>query len=489
LGEEHWAYAAGGVLMHNIVSKSVFGPSFSRLDAEYVEKSAVEREVLVVSGYGGTGLAQLVQNATPAAEDVQAQTAAETYQENGAVRYIAIDSVDTEDGLSFEATYDSEADLPSRAKHLVGPGDILVSNVRPNRGAVALVRDDQAGAIASSGFTLVRLSSAAGLAPEYVFAVLKTQYAREQLVRRSRGSMYPAVLRDDVLELYIPKLADGVQTSVVALIKKAHEYQSNFFKEKRAAADLLSDFLQNLGSPPSPTETRRQGVDTTIVSSSELFGENGASRFDSEFFRGEYAEFDQRCAQVPNFILGDRYQLNSGRGLSPADGMSPYAKQAVLTNVGVNWSALDEEQGVLPKGAWRLAPNDILLACTAHEIPYVGRKVDVITELPEGIDDIGCVPDLMVIRPKESAGELSHHYVAAFLRSPAGLHQVQRCIRGLRGGHVYRDDLSRFVRVPLPPDDWMTSFDEIEVRAQKLRASSKKVTKDAIKMIADCLPV
>jgi hypothetical protein len=90
----------------------------------------------------------------------------------------------------------------------------------------------------------------------------------------------------------------------------------------------------------------------------------------------------------------------------------------------------------------------------------------------------------MIIRRRPGMnGFLSRQFVAAFLRHPAGLHQVQRCIRGLRGGHVYKDDLERFVRVPMPDEAWMKRFDSVEAEAERVRNQAKRTVAKAI----DCV--
>ena len=119
----------------------------------------------------------------------------------------------------------------------------------------------------------------------------------------------------------------------------------------------------------------------------------------------------------------------------------------------------------------------------------MGRKCDVVTDVPGWVgEDVGCVPDLMIIRPRPQQDVyLSLHYVAAFLRHPAGLHQVQRCIRGLRGGHVYKNDLERFVRVPMPTETWMKAFDAIEAEAELLRNEAKRSVEKAVGCVSAML--
>jgi hypothetical protein len=470
----------------SIVEKATFGHDFARLDAEYVEHDSLAHEQGVRAKFDGVQLAELV---APVDSDDRKVKAA--FQDGDkAIRYLAIDGVDTDDGLSFDTAFEAFEELPSRAQYIVQPGDILVSNVRPNRGAVALVRADQTGIVASSGFTLLRLADNAAVSSDYLFALLKTPYMRDQLVRRSRGSMYPAVVRDDVLDLFIPMPDQGVAKKVNDSMARARQLQTEFFQKKQASRAMLDKLLSDIGSPPSPLETKRTDVDWAEVDANSMFRDGGAERLDAEFFRSEYFEFDARCkASGTTFVLGDHFELSPGRALTASDDTTFYAKQGILTNVGINWAAIEESEGRPAKGAWRLRKDDILLACTAHEIAYVGKRVDVVSQMPAWVgEEVGCVPDLMIIRPKPAGSNyLSLQYVAAFLRGPSGLHQVQRCIRGLRGGHVYKNDLERFVRVPLPEEAWMREFDAVETQAELIRNEAKQIVASAVSRITDML--
>src|SRR5580693_4789308 len=70
------------------------------------------------------------------------------------------------------------SDRPSRAKYQVQEGDLLVSNVRPTRGAITLVSNRRAGALASSGFSLLRDKKLKGAPQTYLFAFLKSTFGR-----------------------------------------------------------------------------------------------------------------------------------------------------------------------------------------------------------------------------------------------------------------------------------------------------------------------
>lgn len=465
----------------NIVNKSDFGidRSLPRLDPEFVDAELMDEERVQALCNGST-LAEVVQD--PSLAIMEGRSLPEW------TRYIAIDSVDQADGLCFETTLRSD-DLPSRAKYLVRAGDVLVSNVRPNRGVVALIDERTEGAIASSGFTVLRTKETATVAPFYLFAFLKTEWARNQLVRRNRGSMYPAVLADDVLQVSIPLPPKTLTRRVESLVEQALVHQREFFEWHLKMNKQLDDFLRPYGSPPDPMEFGKTAIEVAEIKASEIFGKIGAKRFDAEFFRRGYAEFDARCRALGRtFLLGDFYTLSSGTALRPGADEIAYLKQAVLTNVGVNWSAATMEEGSQGPAPTQAREQDILLACTAHEIYYVGRKVDFVREVPSDMSHNTCVPDLMIIRPRADKPATIHgSYVAAFLRHPAGLHQVQRCIRGLRGGHVYRDDLSHYVRVPIPSKEWLNRFESIAVRAEASRNNAKTVMAEGVKTVTEHL--
>ena len=175
----------------NVIQKSGFGGkvSFSRLDAEFIWKSRWDMEKKL-GGIGGWPLSDLIlEYGGPTLND-------SFCAEDALVRYIDIDSVDTSDGLAYadELRYE---DRPSRAKYQLGENDLLVSNVRPNRGAITVIGKLREGALASSGFSLLGDKARKDAPQEYLFAFLKTLFGRTQLKRRCRGSMYPAITFSD----------------------------------------------------------------------------------------------------------------------------------------------------------------------------------------------------------------------------------------------------------------------------------------------------
>lgn len=112
---------------------------------------------------------------------------------------------------------------PSRAKYEVSAGDILISTVRPNLKAVAIVPDGVQHAVCSSGFSVVR-------APDvptayYLRACLLHDLSTLQLMRWNTGALYPAIDRSVPLRVLVPQPeSDRVQEIGRALHHSAKSY-------------------------------------------------------------------------------------------------------------------------------------------------------------------------------------------------------------------------------------------------------------------------
>jgi hypothetical protein len=347
----------------------------------------------------------------------------------------------------------------------------------PERNAVALISEEMSGSVASSGFTRLRLQPECSPSVWFIFAFLKSRYAIAQLMRRNRGSMYPAVLNDDVFDLVVPTPQPALKSAVSKQVQEGLQAHKRFFEAKRDIEVSLETYLQaTLGDPPpSPLLPGKYKNSISILQSRLFFDPKGDLRFDADFFRKEYLDFVQRMSAKSSTVrLGSEFVAFSGNPVSKGNDSGYLLKQAALSQFGVNWNALHPITLALAGRNDRIKVGDILLACTAHEIYYVGRRVDYVDDIPQRfVDNAICVPDVIIIRRKADVrARLTASFVSAFLRTPWGLHQVQRLIRGLRGGHVYGGDIERNVLVPEPDSNWLAEFETrfLEMRRERRKA-------------------
>jgi hypothetical protein len=96
-------------------------------------------------------------------------------------------------------------------------------------------------------------------------------------------------------------------------LSEAFPCRHGFFQLIEEQARVLEGYLKQFGHPPSPLDGDLTKANWTEVLKGYI---NSAERFDAEFFRHEYQAFDaQLQSAVSTFLLGDYYDLSSGRGL------------------------------------------------------------------------------------------------------------------------------------------------------------------------------
>lgn len=136
---------------------------------------------------------------------------------SGAFVYVDISSV-SRDSKSIEmpSTFAVD-DAPGRARQHLSAGDVLVSTVRPNLNAVAMVPADLDGAIGSTGFSVLRADSSQVLSG-FLFAIVRHDSFVTAMTERATGSNYPAVTERAVREFAFPCPPLDCQRRIVDLI-------------------------------------------------------------------------------------------------------------------------------------------------------------------------------------------------------------------------------------------------------------------------------
>lgn len=135
----------------------------------------------------------------------------------GTFTYVQISSVDRERKAVTHPEELPIAQAPSRAKQILRSGDVLVSLTRPNLNAVALVGQDLDGAVASTGFHVIR---PVGVDPKLPFLAVQSPAFVSHATGLVQGVMYPAIRPRDVLEYELPIPPLPEQGRIVAKIEE-----------------------------------------------------------------------------------------------------------------------------------------------------------------------------------------------------------------------------------------------------------------------------
>ena len=144
---------------------------------------------------------------------------------DGTITYIDLSSVDRDTKVVSEPSVIEAADAPSRARQLVASGDVLVSTVRPNLNAVAVVPPELDGATASTGFSVLRAVEGK-LDSTYLFHWAIAPAFVADMVRKATGASYPAVSDKIVKASRIPLPPIEEQRRIAAVLDAADELRA-----------------------------------------------------------------------------------------------------------------------------------------------------------------------------------------------------------------------------------------------------------------------
>lgn len=180
--------------------------SSGRLDAEYYQSKYDEIEAKIKAYKCGY---DLVKNQFKQNVDIC------DYSEK-AYNYIEIGDINTGEGSASYNLVETE-ELPDNAKRVVYFGDILISKVRPYRGAIAIINFEVKNLIASGAFTTLHEKS--DYKKEVLQVLLRTQIYKEWLLKWNVGSSYPVIKDEDILNLPIPILPQETQKQIAELIQ------------------------------------------------------------------------------------------------------------------------------------------------------------------------------------------------------------------------------------------------------------------------------
>lgn len=142
--------------------------------------------------------------------------------------YVDISSVDNTKKKVIDVKKYIGLEAPSRARQITKNGDILISTVRPNLNAVAIIENDYENLIVSTGFCVLRCKKDL-LDKYYLFTLLTSEYFVSEMIKIAKGASYPAISNNDILNFKIPIPSKDLQQKYsdmffsVNLVKQKYE--------------------------------------------------------------------------------------------------------------------------------------------------------------------------------------------------------------------------------------------------------------------------
>jgi len=135
------------------------------------------------------------------------------------ITYVDVTAVDNRTKAITGARTLRGAEVPGRARRLLRTGDVLVSTVRPNLNAVALVPESLDGDVASTAFCVLRATPR--VLPEYLYFFVRSGRFIRELTRLATGALYPAVSDARILDQMLPLPDLARQRRIVDMLQCA----------------------------------------------------------------------------------------------------------------------------------------------------------------------------------------------------------------------------------------------------------------------------
>jgi type I restriction enzyme S subunit len=155
--------------------------------------------------------------------------------------YIDIASVNQVRKKILDAKSIECKNAPSRARQLVATNDVLVSTVRPNLNAVAIVQSSLHQATASTGFCVIRANPFL-LDSSYLFSWVRASAFIDDMVSKATGASYPAVSDKIIFDSEIPLPPLPEQKRIAAILDQADAIR----RDRELAIAKLDQLAQSI---------------------------------------------------------------------------------------------------------------------------------------------------------------------------------------------------------------------------------------------------
>lgn len=153
--------------------------------------------------------------------------------------YIDISAVDNRLKEIVDPKTLPTAKAPSRARQQLKCGDVIVSTTRPNLNAVALVPTQLDGAIASTGFAVLRPVL---LEPRWLYSVVQAEDFVAKMSAQVKGALYPAIRPSHVHDFVMPVPPLAEQKRITNKLTKLLKRTRNVSETLKALPALMQQY-------------------------------------------------------------------------------------------------------------------------------------------------------------------------------------------------------------------------------------------------------
>ena len=380
-------------------------------------------------------------------------------------KYIDISNVNNNTGV-FEYQLVNINEAPSRARKKVSKNDIIISTVRPNRNAVAIINIEDDELVVSTGFAVIECKK--NIDSYYLFAVLKTSNSIGQLVRKTSGGLYPAVSEQDVMEIEIPIPSPEIQKYIGDKVRKAEELREEA-KTLQKEIDILLEVDMLL---KEETDKVYNIYDSKINWTNEI---NIEDRIDPNFYQKKYISTIEKLGN--NKVRLEKY-VRITKTRYQTGNINKYIEISSINN---SFGTIDEVEELRPEeiptsAKYQVKEGDILVSL----VRPTRKAISIVTK---EYDNAICTGGFAVLQSK---GKVPVEFLTAVLRTNFVGIQFERYCAGSTYPTINEDDVVK-VFIPMYSENQINKITENYRRIIDNIYTSKKLIEEAKQDVEDLI--
>ncbi len=379
-------------------------------------------------------------------------------------KYIDISNVDINTG-KYEISVIDKFEAPSRARKKVDKGDILISTVRPNRNAVAIISENDEGLVASTGFAV--LLSKDNIDRYYSFAALKNQFTIKQLIRKASGGMYPAIAEEEVMSLKIPIPSPEIQKYIGDKVRRAEE-----LREEAITLQKDIDILLEVDMLLEETDRINNIFHSKVNWTNEI---NIVDRIDPNFYQKKYRTTIEKLGDN-KVELGELVKISKRRYQT-----GDINKYIEISSINNSFGTIDEVEELRPEeiptsAKHQVKEGDILVSL----VRPTRKAISIVTK---EYDNAICTGGFAVLQSK---GKVPVEFLTAVLRTNFAGIQFERYCTGSTYPTINENDVVK-IFIPQYSEKQINKITEKYRRIIESIYRSKKLIQEAKQDVEDLI--
>jgi type I restriction enzyme, S subunit len=256
------------------------------------------------------------------------------------------------------------ADAPSRARKVIRKGDVIVSMVRPNLNAVALVPASLDNQICSTGFSVLRPSEK--VLSGYLFAFVRSPFFIESLVARTTGANYPAVNDGEVKDVPVPVPPPAEQERIVKLLDEADELRKLRGQADRRTTALIPALFHEMFGDPATNPRRWSRCLFTEVGKLDRGRSKNRPRDEPSLYGGKYPFIQTGDVANSNGQITTHSQTYTEKGLAQSR-MWPAGTLVITIAANIGKTAILAFPACFPDSMVGFVPGENVLVDYVHQ--------------------------------------------------------------------------------------------------------------------------